>query len=363
MGFHEQAGNAHSHRRARQHRHELALTAAAIALSTRQLHRVRGVEHHRAAGLAHDREAAHVGHQIVVAEGGAALADHDVVGATIHFTRLEHHLFHVARRHELALLDIHRLARSSASLDEVRLPAQESRRLQHIDHGGNGSHFVFGMDVGQHRDVQLRADIGEDGHLHAEPPAVAQRLVRPPLDDALVDENEPALSEQLTAEIESWNPTPDIKLCAALYIMVSINMDTHDDELHRIFAREMAEGQGLLHEFVKEYMMPRLLIFESIIKDGISQGMFEISDTMMFSLNVVAFINDFAHGEDFLKDTAVYKTLYRDKKEKLYSFMTELSFKALKPAGKELPIPVFDNDKKERLDIIIKEMSDSLNLK
>jgi TetR/AcrR family transcriptional regulator len=170
-------------------------------------------------------------------------------------------------------------------------------------------------------------------------------------------------SRQLTEEINSWDPTPDIKLCAALYIMVGINMDTHDDELHRIFAREMAEGQGLLHEFVKNYMMPRLLIFESIIKDGVSQGIFEISDTMMFSLNIVAFINDFAHGEDFLKDTSVYNSLYSNKKEKLYRFITELSFKSLKPAGRELPVPVFDNNKKERLDVIIKEMSDSLNLK
>jgi len=78
-------------------------------------------------------------------------------------------------------------------------------------------------------------------------------------------------SEQLSKEIDSWNPTPDIKLCAAIYIMVSINMDSHDDELHRIFAREMAEGQGLLHEFVKNYMMPRLLIFEDIIKDGVAR--------------------------------------------------------------------------------------------
>lgn len=171
-----------------------------------------------------------------------------------------------------------------------------------------------------------------------------------------------SFSEHLTEEIDSWNPTPDIKLCAALYVMVSINLDSHDDELHRIFAREMAEGQGLLHEFVKNYMMPRLLIFESIIKDGMKQGIFEISDTMMFSLNVVAFINDFAHGEDFLKDTNVYKRLYSNKKEKLYNFMTELAFKALRPAGRELPVPVFDNGKKERLDIIIKEMSDHLKL-
>src|SRR3546814_5066025 len=78
MGFHEKTGYAHRHRRARQHRDEFALAAAAAALPARQLHRVGGVEHHRAAGVAHHREAAHVADQVVVAEAGAALADHDV---------------------------------------------------------------------------------------------------------------------------------------------------------------------------------------------------------------------------------------------------------------------------------------------
>src|SRR3546814_1467134 len=42
MGFHEKTGYAHRDRRARQHRDELALAAAAAALPARQLHRVGG---------------------------------------------------------------------------------------------------------------------------------------------------------------------------------------------------------------------------------------------------------------------------------------------------------------------------------
>lgn len=167
-------------------------------------------------------------------------------------------------------------------------------------------------------------------------------------------------SELLTNEINSWNTTIDIRLCAVLYIMVSINMDMQDDELQRIFAREIAEGKGLLHEFVQKYMMPRHIIFRSIINEGVRAGIFEISNTAIFALSVVTFISDFASGEDFLKDTEMYDTLYKNKRENLYNFIMELSFKALKPAGRELSIPVLDNDKKERLDLIIKEMSDSL---
>src|SRR5258706_74375 len=52
----------------RQHRDELALAPGGGALPARQLHRMRGVEYHRAAGVAHDRERAHVGHQVSITE-------------------------------------------------------------------------------------------------------------------------------------------------------------------------------------------------------------------------------------------------------------------------------------------------------
>lgn len=175
-----------------------------------------------------------------------------------------------------------------------------------------------------------------------------------------IGDNADGFAEKITNEINSWSATPDIRLCAALYITISISMDTHDKDLHRVFAREMAEGKGLLHEFAKEYMMPRLLSFEKIIKDGISEGIFETSSITMFSLNIVAFISDFIQGEDFLRDTEVYDVLYTNKKEKLYNYMMELCFKALKPEGKALPIPALDSIKKERLDLIIQDMSNTL---
>ena len=80
------------------------------ALPARQLHRMRGVEHDRAAGGAHDRERAHVGHEVVIAERRAALAHQDVVGAARRL-RLGDDLPHVLGRQELALLDVDRLAR------------------------------------------------------------------------------------------------------------------------------------------------------------------------------------------------------------------------------------------------------------
>ena len=92
------------------------------------------VEHHRATGLAHDRQAAHVADEVVVAERGAALAHHDRLfvdaGRLGGAPRLVDDIRHVVRRHELRLLDVHRLARGGDRMDEVGLPREEGRRLQ-----------------------------------------------------------------------------------------------------------------------------------------------------------------------------------------------------------------------------------------
>src|SRR6185295_10008581 len=60
MGFHEYAGDAARDGRPGEHRHEFALAPAGGALPPRLLHRVGGIEDHRAAGVAHDHERAHV---------------------------------------------------------------------------------------------------------------------------------------------------------------------------------------------------------------------------------------------------------------------------------------------------------------
>ena len=105
MGFHEQSGDAAGDGSARQHRHELPLPAAAGALPPGQLHRVCRIEYHRTAGVAHDYQRTHVGNQVVVAERGAAFADHDVVLST-GGACFVNHVHHVTGREKLPLLDV-----------------------------------------------------------------------------------------------------------------------------------------------------------------------------------------------------------------------------------------------------------------
>ncbi len=74
--------------------HVAALAAGAVAGAARELDRVGGVEHHRVAELAHDRESAHVHHEVVVAERRAALGEEQGVVAGGH--DLVDHVLHVA---------------------------------------------------------------------------------------------------------------------------------------------------------------------------------------------------------------------------------------------------------------------------
>ncbi len=168
-------------------------------------------------------------------------------------------------------------------------------------------------------------------------------------------------AELIAAEIDSWDETLEVKLCAIIYFLVDIHFVSHDDDMSRIFAREIAEGMGVLHEFVKKYMLPRLVTLERIIHEGTEKGIFEVSNTKMFTLNLLTFITDFVHGEIFLKGTEWHEELFRNKRETLYNYVVEQSFKTLRPAKKELKIPVLDKDKMARMDYFVKMINDYMS--
>ena len=170
MGFHEEPGDTSRHRGTRQHGHEFTLPSARCALPAGQLHRVGRVEHHRATGVAHDGQRAHIGNQIVVAERDAAFAHHDVVRTT-RLTRLVDHVFHVTGREKLPLLDIDRLAGACHGVNEISLTAKKGRRLQYVNRCRNGRDLFDGVHIGQHRHTEFFFYGGENLKplVHAKP--------------------------------------------------------------------------------------------------------------------------------------------------------------------------------------------------
>jgi hypothetical protein len=99
-------------------------------------------------------------------------------------------MLHVARRQKLALLDVHRLAGRRAGVDEIRLAAQEGRRLQHVDVLGDDGRFFGGMHVGQHRHAELALHVGQyfQALLHAGAAKTGARTAVGLVERRLVDE-------------------------------------------------------------------------------------------------------------------------------------------------------------------------------
>ena len=103
--------------------------------AARQLQAVRDVEDDRDAQLAHDRKRAHVHDEVVIAEARAALGHDDARVARL--DDLGDRVLHVVGREELALLDVDDAAGLRGGRDEVGLPREERRNLQHVgDVGG-----------------------------------------------------------------------------------------------------------------------------------------------------------------------------------------------------------------------------------
>jgi hypothetical protein len=135
----------------------------------------------------HDRQAAEIGNERVVAEARAALGDEHagVAGAG----DLGDDVLHVPGREELALLHIDGLAGLRRRHEKVRLAAEKGGDLENVDRLGRDRALILLVHVGEHRKPGRLADLGEDRQrlLEADPArapgARAVRLVEGGLED------------------------------------------------------------------------------------------------------------------------------------------------------------------------------------
>lgn len=176
-----------------------------------------------------------------------------------------------------------------------------------------------------------------------------------------VGDSSTKIVKELNEEIDSWNTSIDIKLCAFIYFLITVQLFNHDADMSRIFAREIAEESTTLREFMNEYMLPRILFINGVIVDGINEGIFETSNPKIFTLNLLSFINNYIQSSEFFKGTKWYDELYTDIQNTLFSYMVEQSFKTLRPSGKSLNIPVLDSEKIKKIDDFVKYINDKLS--
>ena len=158
---------------------------------------MRRIEHDRAAGRGQDRERAHVGDQAVVPEREAPFRHQQILVARR--ARLLHHPLHLAGREELPLLQVHRFARAGDRHDEVGLPAEEGRGLQHVDDGRDLGDLLLLVHVGQHGEPGLASHLGEDGEalLHADAAEAVERGAVRLVEGGLVHDRQPRAGRDL----------------------------------------------------------------------------------------------------------------------------------------------------------------------
>jgi len=161
MGLDKEHLAAGRQSRARQGRHKLRVAAGRIARRDPvDADGMGRIDDHRITEAAHDRQAAIVDNQIVIAEKGAALGEHDVLVALA--LDLGDDVFHVGRIEELPLLDIDRPAGARRGEGERSLHREIGRDLDDVKNFTGDDRLMLVVDIRQHRHTQLEAHLFED---------------------------------------------------------------------------------------------------------------------------------------------------------------------------------------------------------
>src|SRR4029450_11936413 len=110
--------------------------------------------------VTHPVERAHVGDEVVIPKGGAALGEAELCVAE--GDQFLGDVSHIPRCEELAFFYVNRTTRLGSGTQQIRLPAEERRDLQHVDLLPDNLSFSRGMDIGCHRNLQFAPDVCEN---------------------------------------------------------------------------------------------------------------------------------------------------------------------------------------------------------
>jgi AcrR family transcriptional regulator len=154
-----------------------------------------------------------------------------------------------------------------------------------------------------------------------------------------------------------WSMGPAEQLLAAIYFVVHLHHGGIDPDFHRIVAREIAEGRANIKSLVSSYFIPRIEAMEAIIMDGVNAGVFETRDTLLTVINIISLVLSYESNRENYLNTPLYDRLYRDSSHgNFFGFVVQYVFKALRPEGKNLEIPVLPEGLTAMIDSMIREI-------
>ena len=118
------------------------------------------VENHRATGSFHDPEVEGIDDQVVIPEGGSALAKEDFVVSR--FLELLDDMSHLMGGEKLGFLDVDRAPGLGQSHHEIGLAAKEGGELKDVDYFGGRLGLKGIVDVGDYGYSMGLLDLGEN---------------------------------------------------------------------------------------------------------------------------------------------------------------------------------------------------------
>jgi len=162
-------------------------------------------------------------------------------------------------------------------------------------------------------------------------------------------------------EIDSWETSPELKICAVVYIIVTFEFYINDAELGCILSREFAGASDSHSALSRDNLLIPVYSLYEVINDGINKNVFQISNSKLLSFVIVSLVKDIVKGAKILNSMGIFETAPERRRNEIYYFILEFVFKSLKKEDREESIPDISKERIMKLDIILKKLSYEIN--
>lgn len=155
-----------------------------------------------------------------------------------------------------------------------------------------------------------------------------------------------------------WNLSIPQKLYIIVYFMTKIRLQAYDEEGHRIFHWEIAEGQKFLRAFAVKFIEPRMNMLKKIIEQGVENGEFSVASPFLTVSTLFLLIMGLEKSPSLFKGTKMGEEFGSPDHDRLFfDHVITTIFKMLAPDGKPAVIPEIPDELRAFLDECVDQIA------
>lgn len=103
------------------------------------------------------------------------------------------------------------------------------------------------------------------------------------------------------------------RLYFTLHGMAYRHLRGKDPTLRRIMAWELAEGGQAFHEVYRRYVVPRMLLNQAFVQQGMDDGVFRKTDPLLVIWNAISFFVLYSMQKESYQGTELHNQLYNQR--------------------------------------------------